>query len=213
MATTKQIEANRKNAKKSTGPKSAAGKAVVSSNALKHGLLAKAALLPGDDEEAFTRLADDLLAELQPVGTHECLLAEEIVNLWWRLQRAARVEAGLFDRGQAIAEEEWASSERRDLERIELHIRVFGEYPLDFPNPAYVDKPEVIRFMEVLRVEREAAKRRKTEIGQLADAFARDASDGNAFSKLARYETATARRLSRALEEFNARQAQRTSEA
>src|SRR6476620_6454932 len=113
MATTKQIEANRENAKKSVGPKTSAGKAVVSRNALKHGLLAQAAVLPGEDEEAFTKFADDLLAELQPVGAQEGLVAEAIVTFWWRLQRAARVEAGLFVRGQAIAEEEWATSERK----------------------------------------------------------------------------------------------------
>jgi hypothetical protein len=213
MATTKQIEANRQNAKKSIGPKTAAGKAVVSRNALKHGLLAQAAVLPGEDEEAFTRLADELLAELRPVGAQECLLAEEIVNLWWRLQRAARVEAGLFVRGQAIAEEEWASSERQELERIEVCLRVFGEHPLDGPNPAVVDMDDMFRYAEVVRVEREAAERRQSDIGRLGDAFARDASHGNAFSKLARYETAIARRLSRTLQEFRALQARRTSEA
>ena len=62
MATTRQVEANRENAKKSTGPKTAAGKAKVSSNPIKHGLLAQAALLPSEDEEAFDSFADDLLA-------------------------------------------------------------------------------------------------------------------------------------------------------
>src|SRR5215471_17226664 len=110
MTTEKQVQANRDNAKKSTGPKTDAGKAVVSGNALKHGLLAEAALLPGEDEEAFTNLAGNLLAELQPLGERECLLVEEIINLAWRLRRASLVEVGLFERDKAIVKEEWAQS-------------------------------------------------------------------------------------------------------
>jgi hypothetical protein len=87
MSTINQIEANRQNAKKSTGPRSKAGKAKVSLNALKHGLLAKTARLPDEDEETFRIFADDLLTDLQPVGAVESLLAEEIINLAWRLRR------------------------------------------------------------------------------------------------------------------------------
>jgi hypothetical protein len=57
MATQRQIEANRKNAKRSTGPKTTDGKAKVKYNALKHGLLADAALLPDEDEAAFCELS------------------------------------------------------------------------------------------------------------------------------------------------------------
>ena len=47
MATKAQIKANRENAKKSTGPRTEEGKQRVSLNALKHGLLARDAVLPG----------------------------------------------------------------------------------------------------------------------------------------------------------------------
>ena len=53
MATLKQIEANRLNALKSTGPKTEAGKASVKLNAMKHGLLSKQVLLPEDSESEF----------------------------------------------------------------------------------------------------------------------------------------------------------------
>ncbi len=45
----KQLAANQRNAKLSTGPKTAEGKEAVKYNALKHGLLAKEVLLPGED--------------------------------------------------------------------------------------------------------------------------------------------------------------------
>ena len=49
MTTDAQNEANRRNAKKSTGPRSQAGKAVASQNALKHGLTAKRVIIPGEE--------------------------------------------------------------------------------------------------------------------------------------------------------------------
>ena len=55
------------------------------------------------------------------------------------------MEAGLFVRDQAIAEEEWAISERNDLQRIESHILVFGEHPLDGPQPGVVGREEMFR--------------------------------------------------------------------
>ena len=53
MATTNQIEANRKNAQKSTGPKSAQGKADVAKNATKHGLTAQNVIIKGENPEEF----------------------------------------------------------------------------------------------------------------------------------------------------------------
>ena len=55
MATRAQIKANRNNAKKSTGPRTEEGKAVVAKNALKHGLLARDTVLPGEDPANFDR--------------------------------------------------------------------------------------------------------------------------------------------------------------
>ena len=52
MATEKQINANRQNAQKSTGPKTAEGKAAVSQNAVKHGLFAQS-LIYGENEADY----------------------------------------------------------------------------------------------------------------------------------------------------------------
>lgn len=53
MTNTQQIEANRTNAKKSTGPKSSAGKEIASQNSIKHGLLAKALVVQGEKKNAY----------------------------------------------------------------------------------------------------------------------------------------------------------------
>jgi hypothetical protein len=96
MTTISQINANRENAKRSTGPRTAAGKANVRYNAMKHGLLAEAALLPDEDEATFREFVQRITTDLQPEGEMEAILAERIINTLWRLRRASQVEAGLF---------------------------------------------------------------------------------------------------------------------
>jgi hypothetical protein len=96
MTSDKQAEANRRNALKSTGPKTPEGKAVARLNARKHGLLSREVLLPGEDEDALRDLDEGLRAELRPAGQLENLLVDRIVEAVWRLKRLGRVEAGIF---------------------------------------------------------------------------------------------------------------------
>ncbi len=97
MASQAQIQANRANATKSTGPKTSQGKAVVSQNAVKHGLLAEQVVIAGEDPGAFEFYRQAMLEELSPVGAVETTLAERAVGLAWRLRRAERVQAEVFD--------------------------------------------------------------------------------------------------------------------
>jgi hypothetical protein len=96
MTSEKKAEANRRNALKSTGPKTPEGKAAVRLNALRHGLRSEEILLPGEDEQALRELDEYLRAELQPVGELENLLIDRVVAAYWRLRRLGRVEAGIF---------------------------------------------------------------------------------------------------------------------
>jgi hypothetical protein len=90
MATEAQIEANRINAQKSTGPRTPEGKAIVSGNAITHGLLARAGVIPGEDDHEFEAHREGLLQQLRPGAPLEEDLADRIVDLSWRLKRAAR---------------------------------------------------------------------------------------------------------------------------
>src|SRR3712207_9186034 len=100
MTSERKVEANRKNALKSTGPKTPEGRDAVRLNALKHGLLSREILLPGEDEAALQELGERLRAELQPIGELEDLLVDRIISLFWRLRRLGRVEAGTFAWGE-----------------------------------------------------------------------------------------------------------------
>ena len=98
MASKKQIEANRKNAKKSTGPKTEAGKEVSSGNAFKHGLTSRRVWLEDEDEEQFRDLRAEVMNELRPHGTLETLLVVRVASQIWRLSRVPGIEAELFDK-------------------------------------------------------------------------------------------------------------------
>ena len=97
MATEAQVRANRLNAQKSTGPRTEAGKAVVAQNAVRHGLLSEKTVISGEDPGQFESYRAMLLAELHPAGAMEAILAERIVGLAWRLRRADRLQAEVFD--------------------------------------------------------------------------------------------------------------------
>ena len=97
MASQKQIDANRRNAQKSTGPKTPEGKARVSRNALRHGLTAENTVTQGEDENEFNQFQTDFYDHLQPQGPVEAHLVLEVVNASWRLRRMHMLETGVFD--------------------------------------------------------------------------------------------------------------------
>jgi hypothetical protein len=96
MATLKQFEANRRNAQKSTGPKTPEGKAAVSMNALRHGLRARTVVLPGENREEFTQLCDDLEVEWHPQSRTEQFYVEQMAVSQWKLIRMEVSEVNLF---------------------------------------------------------------------------------------------------------------------
>jgi hypothetical protein len=96
MATLKQFEANRRNAQKSTGPKTPEGKAAVSMNALRHGLRARSVLLPGEDRNEFTQLCDDLEVEWHPQSRTEQFYVEQMAVSQWKLCRMEVTEVNIF---------------------------------------------------------------------------------------------------------------------
>jgi hypothetical protein len=97
MATQKQIEANRKNSLKSTGPITDSGKAVIAKNAIKHGLCTSDAVIGTENLDDFNLHADLIIEELVPVGPMETILTQRIVTLSWRLKRAERIQNHTID--------------------------------------------------------------------------------------------------------------------
>ncbi len=91
-----KIEANRRNALKSTGPTTDAGKQASSRNAIKHGLFSATLVLPEEDA-AYAAFCDRYLDQFQPAGLEEENLLQEMIAAQWKLIRLNLVEQGLYD--------------------------------------------------------------------------------------------------------------------
>jgi hypothetical protein len=96
MTSEARIKANRENAKKSTGPRSPAGKAASSRNRLGHGLCTETNFLPSEDPAEFVSLYHDLRSRFRPVGDGEEKLVMRIAAAQWRLHRALPVETQIY---------------------------------------------------------------------------------------------------------------------
>jgi hypothetical protein len=126
MATERQIEANRRNAARSTGPRSVAGKAVVARNALKHGAFATLPVVLGYERESdWQDHRAGILRSLAPAGLLETRLAERAALLLWRLDRVARCETAAIAVGleEAADERDPTALEElteRDCDRVRL---------------------------------------------------------------------------------------------
>ncbi|MBW8036769.1 MAG: hypothetical protein FVQ79_14370 [Planctomycetes bacterium] len=97
MATEKQINANRQNASKSTGPQTPKGKTVVAQNALKHGLTSSQNLIKGESRDDFDLHSDQLIEEFNPKTPIENHLVQRIVTLTWRLNRVNRAQTAALN--------------------------------------------------------------------------------------------------------------------
>jgi hypothetical protein len=97
MTTEKQVKANQANSKKSTGATSDEGKAVIATNALKHGLFAQRLILTDENLDEYALLINGLISSLNPVGTLEQLLVEKIAVATWKQLRLTRAESASIE--------------------------------------------------------------------------------------------------------------------
>jgi hypothetical protein len=97
VSTESQIEANRENAKLSTGPKSEAGKAAAALNNTRHGLAGAFRVLPTESQSEFDQLLATLRNEHQPATFTETTLVEAMAQHHWLRQRALNLESSCYD--------------------------------------------------------------------------------------------------------------------
>jgi hypothetical protein len=94
-----QLEANRNNAQKSTGPATEAGKSAIRLNATRHGLTSQVACMTWEDRAAFNQFCAAIVTDFKPEGAIETQLAQSIAEDHWRLNRARAIEENLFALG------------------------------------------------------------------------------------------------------------------
>ena len=202
MTSERQRAANQANARRSTGPKTQKGKAIVRFNALRHGLLTRDVVLPGEDADAFEELRNQVRANLSPVGPIEEFLTDRVVNAMWRLRRLERAETALFH----------SRIHGRKADRLAIEMRSYQE---EFPDLMTCPFPPIVTNKAAHAVAKEAFARAKYErdrdevlLGRAIDA---DAKEGDGFAKLSRYERSLERSFHRALDELRRIQDKRQS--
>jgi hypothetical protein len=97
MATDRQIQANRANAKRSTGPVTRKGKRASSRNALRHGFLSTRVVLKAESTPRFTKFLDSLIEEFHPATTNEHALVETMAVARWKLVRNWGLHTSLLE--------------------------------------------------------------------------------------------------------------------
>ncbi|MFN7921556.1 MAG: hypothetical protein U0Q16_15750 [Bryobacteraceae bacterium] len=137
-ATAAQNEANRANAQKSTGPRTAEGKAVSSRNAVTHGLFSATFAVAPEDRDEFDILLELQRGELCPQGINEELVFSNLVQAAWKIEKTRRLEA------QAL------------LEQNEAKLDKYVRYAVQFERAYYRALAE-LRKLQTERALREAA--------------------------------------------------------
>jgi hypothetical protein len=120
-----RMAANAANALLSTGPRTEAGLAKSSMNALKSALTGRTVLLPTDDVEEYAAFLADFERDLKPLGTQERELVQTIVDCHWRLRRIQDLEYAIYLRGERQFAEQFQDEPavtRRSMIVLETHL-------------------------------------------------------------------------------------------
>ncbi len=96
MTSLRQLEANRRNALKSTGPRTENGKQQSRRNALRHGFTAETVIEPLENPEEYGAFEDAIVSEYLPQTPVEQELVHRLASVFWRLRRATSIETGLL---------------------------------------------------------------------------------------------------------------------
>lgn len=118
MTSEARREANRRNAQKSTGPKTPEGKAASARNGLKHGLAGMGSVLPPGDEELFAERMQAWTAQEQPRGAIETYMLATAALASVRLDRCARNEFAAIAQKRRATLRNWQRRQDRRIKRI-----------------------------------------------------------------------------------------------
>lgn len=139
IITSKRIEANRRNAQKSTGPRTAKGKAKSRMNSARHNILARQVIIQGhkitESAGEFRSLWREYFTHFDPVGPVEEMLVNKIVTTLWRLQRVRTAESAEI--ALNVDGSWWRRNRETHLPQLWIKWRAAG-------NPSYSMKESAI---------------------------------------------------------------------
>jgi hypothetical protein len=156
MTSLKQIEANRRNAQKSTGPITEEGKQHSRCNAVRHGLTAETVIGALEDAEDYKAFEAAIIADYDGQSAVERELVLRLASLLWRLRRATTIETGLFEiEAEHLSEAErnhQVSPASREVVRALFRPQASGNSPDSLPASYGVRaEPALDRAAELTR--------------------------------------------------------------
>jgi hypothetical protein len=184
MTSLKQIEANRLNARKSTGPRTEEGKQRSSQNALRHGLTAETVISALECAADYQAFEAQIALDYQPRSSTDRELISRLASLLWRLRRSTSIETGLFQiQGELMLSRNAGTRRRRNV-----------------PLPEWYDELDVAPAIDGPSIEvsacDETSRERPDSSQGLAYCFLRVSRlQYGTFDLLSRYETALWRQV------------------
>jgi hypothetical protein len=125
MTSFRQIEANRRNARKSTGPSTEQGKCRSRRNAVRHGLTAETVIGALEDAQDYQAFEATMIADYDAQSAVERELVLRLASLLWRLRRATAIETGLFEI-QANGPKEGRRPQQDHADSRDILYTIFG---------------------------------------------------------------------------------------
>jgi hypothetical protein len=169
MTSEKQIAANRANAVKSTGPKTAESKTASSMNALRHGLTGQVNLMPDEDREAHDKFCAAIVESLAAEGALEIQFAQAIAEDNWRMNRGRAIETNMFALGHISADSPMESPGNPEIDAALNVAQIFAAAPNKFQLLSLYmqrtnrDMQKSLDRLAILQAERKARRQQDLE--------------------------------------------------
>jgi hypothetical protein len=145
-----QIAANRANSQLSSGPKTEAGKAKSSLNAVKSALTGRTILLPTDDVADYESLVQSLIRLHHPTTYEENFLVQSLADTDWRLRRIPTLEAGIYALGRLdVSEPLSGHPELSDAQTFLKHKRELANLSIQEGRLRRMREKDLARLNEI----------------------------------------------------------------
>ena len=163
MTSLRQIEANRRNALKSTGPTTAEGKERSSCNAVRHGLTAETVIAVLESSANYETFEATVIADYTAETAVERQLVIRLASVLWRLRRATSIETAIFDSATENARLLTSAKSTNALADSYLQLSAMPNFPLDrltrYESTLWRQARQIIFTLESLRWRKREPKR------------------------------------------------------
>jgi hypothetical protein len=163
MTSLRQIEANRRNALKSTGPTTPEGKERSSCNAVRHGLTAEVVIAVLESSEDYETFEATVISDYTAETAVERQLVVRLANVLWRLRRATTIETAMFDSATENARLLTSAKSTNVLADSYLQLSAMPNFPLDrltrYESTLWRQARQIIFTLESLRWRKREPKR------------------------------------------------------